>query len=186
MRINFIQNIIDVLRGKGTRLFALDFRVKADNPHWIDSNSTFGDYSQMGRHVNITHSKIGRYCTIGNFVTIGAGEHSIDKISTSFLCISGVKELVKLPLEIKNDVWIGDDSVIRRGVVVGNCAVVLPNSFVNKDVPDFAVVGGCPAKIIKYRFDEKTQENILKSQYWKYEPKKAKSLIKEIMKKNEL
>lgn len=180
MKIEIIQTIIDILRGRGARLFGIDPRVKAGNPHWIDSNSTFGDYSQMGHNVNITHSKIGRYCTIGNFVTIGAGEHDIDKISTSTLSVKNASELTKSSLEIKNDVWIGDDAIIRRGVTVGNCSIVLPNSFVNKDVPDFAIVLGSPAKIIGYRFDEGTRQKILDSKYWMYNPRKAKKIIKKI------
>ena len=174
MKIEIIQNIIDILRGRGARIFGLDPRVKAGNPHWIDSNSTFGDYSKMGHNVNITHTKIGRYCTIGNYVTIGAGEHNVNKISTSPLSIKSASELTELPLEIKNDVWIGDDAIIRRGVTVGNCSVVLPNSFVNKDVPDFAIVLGSPAKIIGYRFEEQTRQQILNSKYWTYNPHKAK------------
>lgn len=182
MKIEIIQSIIDILRGKGARLFGIDPRVKAGNPHWIDSNSTFGDYSQMGHNVNITHTKIGRYCTIGNYVTIGAGEHDVDRISTSRLSRKSAADLTELPLEIKNDVWIGDEAIIRRGITVGNCSVILPNSFVNKDVPDFAIVLGSPAKIIGYRFDEQTRENILNSKYWMYSPRKAKRIIKEIEK----
>ncbi len=182
MKIEIIQNIIDILRGRGARLFGIDPRVKAGNPHWIDSNSTFGDYSQMGHNVNITHTKIGRYCTIGNFVTIGAGEHRVDRISTSSLSRKRASELTDLPLEIKNDVWIGDESIVRRGITVGNCSIILPNSFVNKDVPDFAIMLGSPAKIIGYRFDEQTRQKILDSKYWQYNPRKAKKLIKEIEK----
>lgn len=180
MKIEFLQAIIDILRGKNARFFGFDPRVKAGNPHWIDSNSTFGDYSQMGHNVNITHSKIGRYCTIGNFVTIGAGEHDTDKISTSCLSFKSASELTKAPLEIKNDVWIGDDAVIRRGITLGNCSIILPNSFVNKDVPDFAIVLGSPAKIIGYRFDEETRQKILNSKYWMFNPRKAKKIINTI------
>ena len=180
MKIEIIQAIIDILRGKNARFFGLDPRVKAGNPHWIDSNSTFGDYSQMGHNVNITHTKIGRYCTIGNFVTIGAGEHDTDKISTSRLSLKSASELTESPLEIKNDVWIGNDAIIRRGITLGNCSIVLPNSFVNKDVPDFAIVLGSPAKIIGYRFDEETRGKILESKYWMYSPRKAKKIIKKI------
>ena len=182
MKIEIIQAIIDILRGRGTRLFGFDPRVKAGNPHWIDSNSTFGDYSQMGHNVNITHAKIGRYCTIGNFVTIGAGEHDVTKISTSYISIDSAAELTRLPLEIKNDVWIGNEAVIRRGITVGNCSIILPNSFVNKDVPDFAIVLGTPAKIIGYRFDEQTRKKIIDSQYWMYNPNKAKKIIHDIEK----
>lgn len=89
----------------------------------------------------------------------------------------GYHDLTKKDCIIKNDVWIGVNAVIRRGVTIGNGAVVGANSFVNKDVPDFAVVGGCPARIIKFRFDEETQKRIIASAYWDYAPEDAKKII---------
>lgn len=183
MRIEFIQNFIDVLRGRDIKLFGIDPRVKSGKNCEIDGHSSFGLYSEMGDNVSITHSKIGRYCTIQDYVTIGAGEHDVEKISTSTLCINNASELTEKSLTIKNDVWIGNDSIIRRGVTVGNCSIVLPNSFVNKDVPDFAIVIGSPAKIIGYRFNEETRQEILKSEYWKCNPQKAKQIIDAIQQK---
>lgn len=95
----------------------------------------------------------------------------------SFHTGGGYHNLTQKDCIIKNDVWIGVNAVIRRGVTVGNGAVVGANSFVNKDVPDFAVVGGCPARIIKFRFDEETQTRIIASAYWDYAPEDAKKII---------
>lgn len=95
----------------------------------------------------------------------------------SFHTGGGYNDLTQKDCIIKNDVWIGVNAVIRRGVTVGNGAVVGANSFVNKDVPDFAVVGGCPARIIKFRFDEETQKRIIASAYWDYAPEDAKKII---------
>lgn len=91
--------------------------------------------------------------------------------------VGGYNDLTQKDCVIKNDVWIGVDAIIRRGVTIGNGAVVGANSFVNKDVPDFAVVGGSPAKILKYRFDESMRKKISASEYWIYEPDKAKEII---------
>lgn len=123
--------------------------------------------------------KIGRYCSIASHVRIGQGEHNLDEVSTSTLLSyrGGYHDLTQKDCIIKNDVWIGVNAVIRRGVTVGNGAVVGANSFVNKDVPDFAVVGGCPARIIKFRFDEETQKRIIASAYWDYAPEDAKKII---------
>jgi len=62
---------------------------------------------------------------------------------------------------------IGTDAVILRGVHVGNGAVIGANAVVTKDVPDFAIVAGVPAKILRYRFDEKKRKEILESKWWK-------------------
>ena len=95
----------------------------------------------------------------------------------SFHTGGGYNDLTQKDFIFKNDVWIGVNAVIRRGVTVGNGAVVGANSFVNKEVPDFAVVGGCPARIIKFRFDEETQKRIIASAYWDYAPEDAKKII---------
>ena len=88
------------------------------------------------------------------------------------------KEISKLDCEIGNDVWIGVNSVIKRGVKVCNGVVIGANSFVNKDVPDFAVVAGTPAKIIKYRFEEEKRNRILASNWWNKDLDEAKEIIK--------
>lgn len=67
---------------------------------------------------------------------------------------------------INNDVWIGMKSTIMGGVTVGNGAIIAAHSVVTKDVPPYAVVGGVPAKIIKYRFTEDIIEGLQKSEWW--------------------
>jgi len=81
---------------------------------------------------------------------------------------------------IESDVWIGVGSIIRRGVTVGIGAVIGANSFVNKDVPPFAIVAGSPARIIRYRFDQNKINEILKSKWWELELEDAKEVIKKL------
>lgn len=180
---SLIQRIIDKLRGKPVRFNTIDKKIHIGKNTQIDSNTEIGDYATIMEYVQITKSKIGRYASIADFVTIGAGEHDIDSISTSgYLanCSNNYKDLTNAPCEIGPDVWICVGSIIRRGVKIGIGAVVGANSFVNKDVPPFAVVGGCPAKIIKYRFNEETRNKILDSKYWEKEPKEAQKIIKDL------
>ena len=159
MKITVIQQIIDKLRGKPVRIFAFDKKITAMKWVDVDNSSVIGDYTYLGERVSVTRATIGRYCSIANLVTIGAGEHDVDKISTN--CMLSRHNLTEKDCIIGNDVWIGVDSIIRRGIKIGNCAVVGANSFVNKDVPDFAVVAGNPARIIKYRFNPEIREKIL-------------------------
>lgn len=183
MATSLLQKIIDKFRGKPVRFFAIDKKIKVSKSADIDNNTVLGDYTYIGNNTTITRAVIGRYCSIGNNVTIGPGEHNFEEISTSgHLSISTAdyKGLTKADCIIGNDVWIGVDAIIRRGVKIGNGAIIGANSFVNKDVPDFAVVAGSPAKIIKMRFDEEKIQKINDSKYWEYEPKKAKEILKTI------
>ena len=67
---------------------------------------------------------------------------------------------------IGNDCWIGEDVFIVGGVKIGDGAVVLAGAVVTKDIPDYAIVGGVPAKLIKYRYDKETISFFKKIQWW--------------------
>lgn len=144
----------------------------------IDDNCQIGSYTYVGFNTAITKAKVGRYVSIGSNVSIGMGEHDLSKISTSTIFYkTPYEDLTKGDCIIGHDVWIGVGAIIRRGVYIGNGAVVAANSFVNKDVPDFAIVAGSPAKIIKYRFDEEMQKKIAESQWWNYDKEQAQGII---------
>lgn len=149
----------------------------------ISKDTSIGDYTYIGKNVAITKSEIGRYVSIADNVTIGPGEHNLSNISTSSLFYkSRYNELTNKKCEVGNDVWIGVDSIILRGVKIGNGVVIGANSVVTKDVPDFAVVVGNPAEIIKFRFDEITIKKILESQWWQLDLNEAKREIKNLSK----
>jgi serine acetyltransferase len=76
---------------------------------------------------------------------------------------------------IENDVWIGAKSTIMSGIKIHNGAVIAANSNVTKDVPPFAVVGGNPAKTIKYRFTQKQIESLLKIAWWDWSEDRIKT-----------
>ena len=67
---------------------------------------------------------------------------------------------------IGNDVWIGSHSLLLGGIRIGDGAVIAAGAVVTHDVPDYAVVGGVPAKIIKYRFDRMTIQRLQDSKWW--------------------
>lgn len=126
---------------------------------------------------------IGRYCSIGRRVSIGAGKHSLIGVSTHCSLNQGegspytANELVSLALKdeshdvasltvIGNDVWIGDGVVVMPGVVIGTGAVIGANAVVTKDVPPYAIVAGVPAKTIRYRFPENLISDLLLTEWW--------------------
>lgn len=147
----------------------------------IDKPSSLGDYTYIGYNCFITKAVIGRYVSIANNVSIGMGEHKLDKIFTSSLFYDQPYEmLTEKDCIIGNDVWVGVDSIIRRGVKVGDGAIIGANSFVNKDVPDFAIVVGSPARIIGYRFESAVAEKIKASLWWNYDLAEAKKIINDL------
>lgn len=74
-------------------------------------------------------------------------------------------------ITIGNDVWIGLNVTILRGVTIGDGAIVAGGSIVTKDVPPYSIVGGVPAKVIKYRFEQEIIEALLQIKWWNYEVK---------------
>ncbi len=118
---------------------------------------------------------IGKFCSIApnRVIIMLGGLHRTDWVSTypfnvfykEFKHIKGIP-FSKGDVKIGNDVWIGLDAVILSGITIGDGAVIGANSLVTKDVPPYAIVGGDPAKILRYRFDEKTIQKLLEIKWW--------------------
>lgn len=140
-------------------------------------NSSIGAYTYVGNSTDISNAEIGRFCSIADHCRIGMGGHSLSHLSTSPIFIekvNGCKEVWSTqdlnPVKSKrvvigNDVWVGSNVLINGGVKIGNGAVIGAGAVVVKDVPPYAIVGGVPAKIIRYRFNEDII-NILNETCW--------------------
>ena len=112
--------------------------------------------------------EIGSYCSIAKGVTfILGGEHNLSTLSTypfkSQILKQGKEAKSKGSIIIKDDVWIGYNAVICSGITIGQGAVIAAGSIVTKNVPPYAIVGGNPAKIIKYRFSENIIHKLLET-----------------------
>jgi acetyltransferase-like isoleucine patch superfamily enzyme len=155
--------------------------IKIGSTSNVDGNTIIGSYTYIGSGCNITKATIGRYVSIGNNVTIGPGEHNLSKNSTSsHFYAQAYEELTNEKCLIESDAWIGVDSIILRGVRVGYGSVVAANSVVTRDVPDYSIVAGVPAKFLKFRFDAEKRETLLKSEWWVRELDEAKHLLSKI------
>jgi len=110
---------------------------------------------------------VGRYSSIGRGVTLGEARrnHPLDWVSTS-LAVSQHYQAEHRHARIGHDVWIAHNAVIMEGVTIGHGAVVARNAVVTKDVEPYQIVGGNPARPIRYRFDEAQREALLASQWW--------------------
>lgn len=82
--------------------------------------------------------------------------------------------------KIENDVWIGGNAIILQGVSIGNGAVIGAGAVVNKDIPDYAIAVGVPAKIVKYRFNEEKIHRLIESEWWLNDFEKATQIVKEL------
>lgn len=119
------------------------------------------------------NTEIGRYCSFAKGVCVFNGNHPLQFKSTHPFFYSPefgyVKEekISRGKLIVGNDVWVGRNAIIVPGVDrIGDGAVIGAGAVVTKDVPDFAVVAGNPAKIIKYRFPQETISRIKASEWW--------------------
>jgi acetyltransferase-like isoleucine patch superfamily enzyme len=113
----------------------------------ITENSKIGPFS-YGYNVNINNAIIGEYCSLAPDVKIGLDEHPLDKTSTH---PHFYKKIEQKNVVIGNHVWIGVNAVILCGVEIENNAVIAAGAVVNKDVKEYVIVGGVPAKEIGKR-----------------------------------
>lgn len=107
-----------------------------------------GKHCQINEDVYIQSAEIGDYVLIAQRVAILSVTHRMDRLDVS-IKMQGATD--SEPVKIESDVWIGRNAVIMPGITIGKGAVVGAGAVVTKNVPSYAIVGGVPAKIIKYR-----------------------------------
>lgn len=191
---------------EGAKIYrsSIGTNVVIGDESYVDS-CVIGDYVQINRRNQIDHVEIGTrsftgsntkisYAKIGKYVSIswnvsfgGAGNvrHQYDRISLSpfyqlrqFGLVDENEEVSVPNVVIGNDVWIGMGSMLMGGVTVGDGAVIGAGSVVTKDVPPYAIVYGSPAKVHKYRFEEKVIEKLLRWEWWNWPDEVLKDNIK--------
>ena len=142
-------------------------------------NSVVGDYSYTDRYADIANARIGKFSNIASYARIGPTDHPLDRASVhhfmyrsadywedadhdaGFFAYRASRTAV-----VGHDTWIGHGAVIRPEVTVGHGAVVGAGAVVTKDVPQFAIVAGVPAKTIGWRQPEEIAKRLIALAWW--------------------
>jgi acetyltransferase-like isoleucine patch superfamily enzyme len=138
---------------------------------------TYGPVLYRGRMPRGT--RIGRWCSVGRDLIVRRRNHPIERVSQHpffYNATLGLLEQDSIPVNADNpllighDVWIGDRvMILSECATIGNGAVLAGGAVVTKDVPPYAIVGGVPARILRYRFPEEVQAQLEESRWWELE-----------------
>lgn len=151
-------------------------------------NCKVDKFTYLGINSNFSNTTIGSYCSIGPDVICGLGTHPINFVSTYpgfyskkasgshwFGTSHDFQE--QFQTVIGSDVWIGARAIIKGGINIGTGAIIGAGALVTKDVPPYAIVGGVPASIIKFRFDSEVITSLIESEWWKKDEKRLSRLV---------
>lgn len=150
-------------------------------------NVKVDDYSYISRNSYVNNTDIGKFCSIGPNFCCGLGIHPVNGISTSPMFYSARKQngyslvnenkiIESKKIIIGNDVFIGANVTVLDGITVGDGAVIGAGAVVTKNIPPYAITVGVPAKIIKYRFDNKQIDQLNRIGWWNFEIDKLKEI----------
>lgn len=157
---------------------------------WEIGDHTYGHISVL--EPRMAKLKVGKFCSIAAGVSVILGNHRVDTVTTyPFSSLRsrwpGIRRnyiddhSTKGDVIIGNDVWIGRSSTILSGVTIGDGAVIATNSLVNKDVEPYSIVGGTPAKLIKFRHSQNVISDLLRIKWWEWDDETIDSRLPELL-----
>ena len=175
--------------GEIIRIPSGGFMEEYSTVHQGDSICQMGSFSYSNAIIPRLDIQMGRYCSVALGLNFIAAKHPLDTISTSpfiyepkFFKDAALKWIDKdytytlrdqlvpppPPTIFENDVYVCTNALLKPGIRLHTGCVVAQNAIVTKDVPPYAIVGGSPARVLKYRFDEPTIKRLLELKWWEY------------------
>jgi acetyltransferase-like isoleucine patch superfamily enzyme len=145
-------------------------------------NSNIGDHTYVQKNAMINNADVGAFCSIAGGVCLGLPQHDICSVSSHPAFYLKDTPLAKTyssknyfwpstRTKIGSDVWIGQNALIMSGVNIGVGAVIGAGAVVTRDVENYEVVAGVPAKHIRYRFGEEKRNALIKTKWWEMSDK---------------
>lgn len=125
-------------------------------------------------YANIYEINIGKFCSVARNVSMQEYNHKYEGVTTYHVHRNVFHDeplhdiYSNGPIKIGNDVWIGAHCVILSGAIIGDGAIIAANSVVTGTIPPYAIAGGSPAKVLKFRFSEEISEALLKIEWWNW------------------
>ena len=160
----------------------------------IRSDTRLGAFCEFGREVEVQAATIGRYCEVGPGSLLGATGHPTTWLSVSSFQYKkatwgwhpsadtsdvidpeaggrqSFRSVAGDLATIGNDVWIGANVVVLRGVTIGDGAIIAANAVVTKDIPPYSIAGGVPAKVIRPRVTDDLRDELQALAWWRFSP----------------
>ncbi len=164
------KNKIEIHSNRASLKAHYGYRVSVAEGTYISDDVIIGDHSYINANSSVEHAIIGKYCSISSGVYIAPFEHALSHRSTHPVAHDTTR--ITPTVTIGNDVLISLNVVIKEGITIGDGAVIGAGAVVTHDVKPYEVVGGIPARHIKYRFSEKQIEELLNIKWWDWDEKK--------------
>ena len=153
------------------------------------SEVTAGRYTRIGDGVKVTNAELGNFAVLSKDTVIGTGAHPTNYITPHSIFykkgawpwhddwIAPIEFNKKRRITIGNDVWIGRRCMVLDGVTIGDGAIIAAGAVVTKDIPPYAIAGGVPAKVIKYRFPQEVIDRLLEIRWWDLSDEEIKGVL---------
>ncbi|MCW2750088.1 MAG: hypothetical protein JWR83_1198 [Aeromicrobium sp.] len=175
----------------GTSRLFVEPPVRFLGPFVIRGDTHIGAYTEFGREVEVQAATLGRYCEVGPGCLLGATGHPTTWLSVNAFQYKAAawgwhpsadhNEVIDpeaggrpsfrgATAIIGNDVWIGANVVVLRGVTIGDGAIIAANAVVTHDIAPYTIAGGIPARALRPRVADEMRDEHLALQWWRFSP----------------